>query len=332
MASTGSVNNRDLLALQAYITANDATQYSHMAADTIMLDLTHSNLKQRHAEVRFDRHDNVSELRRRIHQKTGTPPSSQHLKILRGISLERDVIFEIPPGADDAKMLGYYSLENGMTVHCVDVDPYSASRGGAYEDTSLVKKYRMTEEEYDQRKGTLRDWERRKKEKDPTFNLAKHAREHREMAEAQRQAKLGLPLPEGFEYDSGGKAVRVEHNEPSSALSAMTKDESPASEEHGPDSVSAIGTGMRCEVRPGGRRGAVAFVGEVPEIGGGGHWVGIIFDEPVGKSDGTVKGGQRYFSTDPGRGGFVRGKNVDVGDYPERDIMDEFDSDSEDEL
>ena len=33
----------------------------------------------------------------------------------------------------------------------------------------------------------------------------------------------------------------------------------------------------------------------------------------------------------PNMGGFVRGKNVQVGDYPERDIMDEF-SDSEDEL
>jgi len=89
---------------------------------------------------------------------------------------------------------------------------------------------------------------------------------------------------------------------------------------------------MRCEVRPGTRRGAVAFVGEIPELGTGGYWIGIVFDEPVGKTDGTTKGGKRHF-TAPGSnyGGFVRGKNVEIGDFPERDIMDELD-DSDDEL
>jgi tubulin-folding cofactor B len=90
---------------------------------------------------------------------------------------------------------------------------------------------------------------------------------------------------------------------------------------------------MRCEVRPGTRRGVVAFAGEVPELGSGGYWVGVIFDEPVGKTDGTAKGGKRYFEA-PGSsyGGFVRGKNIEVGDFPEKDIMDELDSDSEEEL
>lgn len=37
-----------------------------------------------------------------------------------------------------------------------DDDPFSLSRGGALENTSLVEKYRMSEEDYDKRKGTLR--------------------------------------------------------------------------------------------------------------------------------------------------------------------------------
>lgn len=37
-----------------------------------------------------------------------------------------------------------------------DDDPFSLSRGGGLEDTSLVDKYRMTDEAYDNRKGTLR--------------------------------------------------------------------------------------------------------------------------------------------------------------------------------
>ncbi|CAM9894748.1 unnamed protein product [Heterosigma akashiwo] len=60
-------------------------------------------------------------------------------------------------------MLGYYSVESGMEIHVVDDDPYSLSRGGGLEDVSQVEKYRMTEEDYDRRSGTIRDWARQKK-------------------------------------------------------------------------------------------------------------------------------------------------------------------------
>merc|ERR1740136_257999 len=103
---------------------------------------------------------------------------------------------------------------------------------------------------------------------------------------------------------------------------------------YGTVTVEGIGLNMRCQVSPGNRRGSIAFVGIIPELGGGGHWLGVIFDEPVGKTDGTtVKNGKRYFAAPgPKYGGFTRGKNVAVGDFPERNIMDESDDDSEDEL
>jgi len=46
-----------------------------------------------------------------------------------------------------------------------------------------------------------------------TLLLAKHAKEHQELADAQRQGKLGLELPKGCEDDEGGKVIRneVEH-------------------------------------------------------------------------------------------------------------------------
>jgi tubulin-specific chaperone B len=50
---------------------------------------------------------------------------------------------------DDSKMLGFYGVESGMGIHVVDADPFSMSRGGGLEDVSLVKKYRMSEEDYD---------------------------------------------------------------------------------------------------------------------------------------------------------------------------------------
>ncbi len=319
------INNQDLRAIQHYVMSGD--DYRNLHPDTLILDLTHSNLIQRHIEIRFDKHTTVSSLRDKIYQKTGTPPHSQHLQLVSA----GQVFMEIPPERDSERMLGYYSLERGMTIHCVDIDPNSKSKGGQYEDTSLVERYVMSDEDYNKRKGTLRDWERQQKAKDPTFTLARHAKEHREMNEAQRQAKLGLELPKGFEYDNDGKVVRVELDE----AEKENQHGSCASKkccEFDKDTVNGIEVGMRCEVQPGNRRGEIAFVGEVAELGTGGFWAGVIFDEPVGKTDGTTKNGNRYFDAPgPKYGGFVRGKNLQVGDFPERDIMDELD-DSDDEI
>jgi hypothetical protein len=47
----------------------------------------------------------------------------------------------------------------------------------------------------------------------------------------------------------------------------------------------------------------------------------------VGKTDGTAKGGKRCFEALPKQGGFTRGTNVQVGDFPERDMFDDSDED-----
>jgi tubulin-folding cofactor B len=330
------INNTDLRALQSYVRANDETQFDDLHADTLVLDITHSNLKQRHIEIRFDKHTTVSTLRDKIYQQTGTKPQYQHLQFLSSPGTSSPPLHSIPPHTEDNRMLGYYSLHHGITIHCIDTDPHSGSLNGGYEDTSKVEKYVMSDEQYNERKGTLRDWSRKQKQKDKNFSLAKHAKEHRELMDAHRQAKLGLELPNGFEYDSNGKVVRIELEvveDSAGGVDAENKENK--RNEFGKETVDGIEIGMRCEVRPGTRRGCVAYVGEVKELGTGeGYWIGVIFDEPVGKTDGTTKCGKRYFEA-PGSnyGGFVRGKNVEVGDFPERDIMDELDdSDSDDEL
>lgn len=43
--------------------------------------------------------------------------------------------------------------------------------------------------------------------------------------------------------------------------------------------------GDRCEVDPGGKRGEVKFVGKAESLAAG-YWVGVQYDEPVGKNDG----------------------------------------------
>lgn len=225
-------------------------------------------------------------------------------------------------------MLGYFNLPHGANVHCIDIDPHSKSAGGAYEDTSLVEKFTLTDEEYNKRKGTLRDWSRQQKEQDPDFSLRKHAREHAELVEAKRLYRESGEVKSGFEVDEAtGVIVRSE-------VEAEVKEEQTSVVENafGEETVKHLALGSRCQVQPGARRGEIAYIGQIEELGGGGYWVGVILDEPVGKTDGTIKSGVRYFEA-PGtnRGGFFRGKNVEAGDFPEIDIMDELD-DSEDEL
>ena len=86
--------------------------------------------------------------------------------------------------------------------------------------------------------------------------------------------------------------------------------------------AASIKVGDRCQVA-GGRRGDVAFVGRVPELPLG-FWVGVKYDEPVGKNDGSVKG-VRYFECPDKYGGFVRPDLCEVGDFPEEDPFADLD-------
>ncbi|KAG7357856.1 CAP gly-rich domain containing protein [Nitzschia inconspicua] len=353
-SGTSSIRNRDMLALKHYITAkDDINPYveGSLHVNTLLIDLTHSNLQQRHIEQRFDRHDTLHDVKIRIHQKTGTPPHFQRLVLKSGGQVLQEIPATEEPNTshdshhpsdrwDDYK-LGYFFGGGGNTsidgtpiflpslsIHCVDINPHSVSKGGQLEDTSLVEKYTMSEQEYDARSGTLRDWSRRQRQKDETFSLRKHAQQHRELCEAQRQHKLGLPLPEGFVLDSTGKVIR---DEPDVVVVPVVKKQV-LHEEHDESSVANMTVGQRCQVRPGKRRGTVAYIGLVPELNAAGYWVGVIFDEPVGKTDGTAgSSSKRYFEAMPNYGGFVRGNNVQVGDFPERDILDDDDDDDDDD-
>ena len=143
------IKNQDMLMLRNYVTAGDSQNFANLAEGTVSIDCTHSNLVQRHIELRFDKHERIEALRHRIYRQTGTPPDYQELQIKSG----GVVVGTIPMGRDDDKMLGYFGIESGMEVHCVDHDPYSKSKGGGYEDVSKVKKYRMSDDEYEKRKG-----------------------------------------------------------------------------------------------------------------------------------------------------------------------------------
>jgi len=378
------IRNKDMLALRRYMTAKDSNPRDGLAQTTLLIDLTHSNLIQKHIEIRFDmKYDTIYDVKQKIHQKTGTPPHFQtlHLKCcgqtLYVLEATDSPTATVTDNKDNYK-LGYFfnndlldnsDSENGngygsFEIYCIDINPLSGSSNGQYENVNLITKYKMSDADYDNRKGTLRDWSKQQKEQDANFTLARHARIHREKCEAKRQWKVtndSENLPYNYVVDSTGKDLIKEFDDNDHVINNDDNDNNNNNDdnnisnnndhEYDEISISHLIVGSRCQIQPGSRRGVVSYIGLVPELDtttslSPSYWVGITFDEPVGKTDGSVstrsKGGgagtsksKSYFEALPKYGSFVRGKNVQVGDFPEIDDLDsdfESDSDSEDEL
>jgi len=84
--------------------------------------------------------------------------------------------------------------------------------------------------------------------------------------------------------------------------------------------------GSRCQVTVAGqptRRGTIMYNG--PLDGKKGTYIGVKYDEPLGKNNGSIKG-KVYFVCEPNYGGFVLPTAVEVGDFPEEtfDLDDEL--------
>eukprot|EP00297_Palpitomonas_bilix_P011230 CAMPEP_0113899418 /NCGR_PEP_ID=MMETSP0780_2-20120614/20014_1 /TAXON_ID=652834 /ORGANISM="Palpitomonas bilix" /LENGTH=272 /DNA_ID=CAMNT_0000891571 /DNA_START=184 /DNA_END=1002 /DNA_ORIENTATION=- /assembly_acc=CAM_ASM_000599 len=241
------------------------------AESTVFFHITHSNLQAKFMEIRLDLHMTIASVKEKIRNHTGT--AVQHMDLVLKDQSNKPLV-ELN---DDTKMLGFYSPQNGYYIHVIDNDPHSLSKKGGLDDVSQVKKYTMSDEEYDKRENTYKKYKEKMRETDPTWTLQKEI--------AKRN---GQPIPETI-------------NDP----------------EFQKDEAEAIAVGKRCQVYPGDRRGEVMYVGKVEGLPLG-YWVGVKYDEPVGKNDGSVRG-QRYFECDMKYGAFIRPSNVTVGDFPPED-------------
>jgi tubulin-folding cofactor B len=253
------VQNSDWHALRAWVTGAD----DRVNKDVLLLDITHSNLQQRHLEQRLPLTATLVDLSKMVHQTTGTPACDQQLLVYDN---NNNLILDLSNEPDNKTLLAC-GIQSRMRIHVVDTNPFSLSARGGLEDTRLVKKFELTEEEYDQRTNTLRAWKR------------------------QQAEELETQYPQ--------------------------------------ETVSHCTVGARCQVTPGKRRGTVQWIGQLEKTKPG-FWVGIVLDEPLGTNDGSLDG-KVYFECTDKHGSFVRGCNVEVGDFPERNVWDS-DSDEESEI
>jgi tubulin-folding cofactor B len=141
----------DRLLVRDYITAQDHMQYQQLPEGTVAILLTHSNLTAEHLDIRLDLHLTIDAVKERFRKHIGTHIAHQRL-------LLKDQGRLICEMSDDNKMLGFYSVTSGMEIHVIDTDPFSLSRGGGLTDTTLVEKYRMADDVYDKKSGTMRDF------------------------------------------------------------------------------------------------------------------------------------------------------------------------------
>ncbi|XP_020532175.1 tubulin-folding cofactor B isoform X2 [Amborella trichopoda] len=193
------------------------------ADETVVLHVTHSNLKSFSTDMRFPLQTTVEAAKERLWKKCGTSVDSMCLELydVNGI--------KVCDLTDNMSPLGVFSPQDGYRMHVIDLDPSSVTAGGWLEDTSLVEKYSISEDAYDKLGGTFRKFKEKLASEKPSANIV--------------------------------------------------------TDNYMEDLCKTIKVGDRCEVEPGEKRGVVKFVGKAGTLAPG-FWVGVQYDEPLGKHDG----------------------------------------------
>lgn len=147
----------DLNELKRYV--QNAPKRS-LSAGTVSLNITHNLISNNFQEIIFSLDSTVLALKEKIHGlsmflsllfcslKAGSQVYAMDL-YLDGKLISSDE-------SNHDKKIGYFSPQLSSTLHVVDTDPFSLAKNRAFDDTSLVKKFTLTDEEYGKRKNTYR--------------------------------------------------------------------------------------------------------------------------------------------------------------------------------
>ena len=114
----------------------------------IKLDVTHSKMKMRLAELKFDRRTDIGEVKIQLERRFGSAPHNQCLE------LQTSSGQTLCQMLDDNQSLGAYGATSGNCIHCIDNN--AASTFAEWEDVSQVEKYKISEENFDKKEGTFR--------------------------------------------------------------------------------------------------------------------------------------------------------------------------------
>jgi tubulin-specific chaperone B len=127
----------------------------------IKINCTHSHTKTVLAEQRFHLSTKLYEVKVALSKKFGTLPEYMKLKLIKK---NCDPIFL----SEDELCLAYYKVEDHDTIHVTDSNPNSLLVQNDFDDISTVKKYEISEEDYNKRNDSVRRF-RKKLGQDPEY-------------------------------------------------------------------------------------------------------------------------------------------------------------------
>jgi tubulin-folding cofactor B len=150
-------------ALKQYVVGADSAEHQFLAEDLVSVQVSHNYLKANMMAIRLSLSATIDQVKDKLYRHTGTPPEWQVL-VLKSPSGE--VVCEMSEGG---RLLSYYGVKHDYEIKVVDTNPHSMAKGGGLEDVSLIKKYVMSEEDYEKRAGTVRAWKKEQLAKDPNW-------------------------------------------------------------------------------------------------------------------------------------------------------------------
>jgi len=309
----------DLKSLREYVASAPARQVQD---GTVLLDVVHNLLQRNFVEIPFELELSLGQMKEKIHKLTGS--RVEHLSL----TLDGRLM-------SDGKKLGFYQPKNRSVLKVQDADPHSQLKGGAFDNVDLVKKFELTNEEYEKRDNTYRAYKKKMKAENPDWVPVHVQRKQEKIAEdkdepaatTRSRVKVGMRC----QVSPGARRGQVMHVGEVPELPSRRKIiETEKKEKEAITTDSDFGKlkdiknipNLKVDAQKPKTDEIQLKLDESKQALDAELWIGVKFDDPVGKGDGTAKS-KRYFKAEPKFGGFLNPIHVEVGDFPEKDILDE---------